>query len=251
METGARKVGQVMSIKRRDDYLQVLQYWNEEGPVARLISKADGSILWANTEFQRLIGYSYSELVDSSFSWIKLTPNAEDLKHDQEMLQSILNGDRNSYSITKMYRPSGKVDIRVRIHVHRWPLVGSVEFFLVTVIPLINGQLLAYEQSISIVERLAERMEKLEASMGDHVEGIIQYIKESTPDNTEEEILFYFRPLVRLCVRKPRVAFSLFLVMFLVMAGVPLIDIVSKVLNLPDLRQVQSATKESGNGGGE
>lgn len=105
-----------------------------------IVSKADGSIIWANSATERVLGYSFAELTETEkspgISWEDLTTDRRDLIADQEMVKSMVEGERTDYMMQKSYRAKSGEQIPSLIHVLRWPPAGDADCFLVSVMPL-------------------------------------------------------------------------------------------------------------------
>ena len=116
------------------------RHWLKGSACPMLASKADGSILWANEAAERLLGYSLAELVTTAespgLSWEDLTMDRADLRADQLMVKSLIHGDRHDYTLQKSYRSKRGDPLPSVIHVLRWPPLGDVDCFLVTLTPL-------------------------------------------------------------------------------------------------------------------
>ena len=120
-----------------------VRHWLHGSACPMIASKADGSIIWANEAVERLLGYSCAELVTSpgspGLSWQDLTVDLRDLSADNQMVQELVQGHRMDYSMQKSYRSKSGEPVPAMIHVLRWPINGTAECFLVTLMPLGSG----------------------------------------------------------------------------------------------------------------
>jgi hypothetical protein len=119
------------------------------------LSRADGTIVWCNNAFEEFIGYTVAEFHSGKVGWKQLTPIKEELLADEEMVGLLQSKQRTEYTMYKSYLPNGKAPTRCRVNVYAWPNdQGNVDDFVVVVWPLINGQLLAFEHTITSVDKL-------------------------------------------------------------------------------------------------
>jgi hypothetical protein len=129
------------------------------------------------------------------------------------MVECVLSGERDDYTMVKSYRPNGRPAVRVKIHVEKWPSdSGSIELFLVTVMPLMNGQLLAYEATIREVSEL--KAETL--SLKREVKTLFDFLTKATVDS---EIIEAIRPVIKIVSRYPRRALIVAAAVTLLMLG--------------------------------
>lgn len=146
-------------LKNRPDYTQILERIAIDSSIPCLLSRADGSIVWCNNAFEEFIGYTVAEFHAGKVGWKQLTPIKEELLADEEMVSLLQSGQRTEYTIYKSYLPNGKSPTRCKLTVYAWPSAnGQVEEFVVVVWPLINGQLMAFEHTVSSVEKLRQEI---------------------------------------------------------------------------------------------
>lgn len=185
-------------ISIRDDYHKLIEHWIVYGCIPKLISVNDGRIIWCNRSFEEFIGYTLAEFSNGSVKWTDITPDPIELQNDKDMFECVLSGERQDYTMVKSYRPNGRPAVRVKIHVERWPTEGEhVELFLVTVMPLLNGQLLAYETTIREVSELKTETLNLKKE----VKSLVDYLTQATVDS---EIIEAIRPVIKIVSRYPR-----------------------------------------------
>lgn len=131
-----------------------LRAWLRHTAVPMLATLPDGKFLWVNSAYERLTGYTWSELND--LSWTELTESLSDRNKDVEMALELQSGQgRISYQFRKQYKHKTGTGPRVIIDVLRYPIQGDFVCFLVSVIPLDKG----YEQALHEVEKLHRLIE--------------------------------------------------------------------------------------------
>lgn len=118
------------------------------------VTLGDGTFLWANKAFESLLQYSLPELTrKDGVKWVDLTTNHKDLETDQELIKELLEESRDQYHLQKAYRKKTGDVVDVIIQVIRYPSKGTVECFLVTIMPVEKAN--EYMASrIRIIEKL-------------------------------------------------------------------------------------------------
>lgn len=122
-----------------DQQSDAVSHWLTASKCPMLVSTADGSVRWVNRATEDLFGYTSSEFLGigtKPLSWEDLTIDQRDIAADHAMVAALMAGERSEYTLAKSYRSKTGSPIPTRIHVLRWPPVGEVECFLVTVLPL-------------------------------------------------------------------------------------------------------------------
>lgn len=178
------------AILGRSDCCKILQHWVVEGKVPRLISKADGSILWCNPEFEDLVGYSLAEFHRGTMDWRKLTTNQLELETDEEMVRQVLNGDRRDYTLIKSYQSKTRGLVRVQLCAQRWPPATDTAdevLFLCEALPLNGHHPASCETTHRVMARLAKDVQAMRdeivnlkspaTEMSDVIEWIVKQIQ--------------------------------------------------------------------------
>lgn len=98
-----------------------LQFWKDlcEGadyPLACV--SIDNKFIWVNEAFERLVGYSVSELITKT--WIDITEQ-KDVGGDLASVQSVVNGEIKSYNMSKNYVHKRGNLLPVELSVYRFP----------------------------------------------------------------------------------------------------------------------------------
>lgn len=122
-----------------DSKCEMLNSWLEKTSVPMYAAKPSGEILWCNSAFEDLTGYTNYELKNGQRTWSELTSCPEDAEADSESLSQVLLGMRESYRMVKSLRRKNGAEVSVMAHTIRYPSTGEVECILVSFIPLDAG----------------------------------------------------------------------------------------------------------------
>lgn len=131
-----------------------LRKWLTETTCPMAVTLADGGFLWVNPAFERLLEFTLPELLPpNGVKWNDLTVKSSELAFDQALVEELLEENRQNYLLQKTYRKKSGETVDVIIQVIRYPSNGSLECFLVTVMPVEKAN--EYMASrIRIIERL-------------------------------------------------------------------------------------------------
>ncbi len=137
-----------------------LKTWLESTASPMLASTSDSRVLWCNGAFESLIGYTLPEFIreDNPVDWRSLTIDRGDLAADLQLAQSVQEGHRVEYMLTKQYRAKDGEAKDVIIHVLRCPLVGEFECFLVTVHPIEASNRFLHKEILDGLRGLKEQI---------------------------------------------------------------------------------------------
>lgn len=131
-----------------------------------LISKLDGSILWANPAFCDWSGYTLNEL--TKMTWIELSSKDSDFDADLQAIRQ-LDSYTTSYRVQKKYIPKNSKPQIGTLDVTRWPATGEIEYCMCKWEPMVNGTAQAFEFAIESYDkveksilRLSECIEKMQ-----------------------------------------------------------------------------------------
>lgn len=97
------------------------QFWRdlcEEADYPLACVSLDNKFVWVNEAFQKLVGYSATELI--SRTWMSITYN-EDVGGDLSSVQVVIDGRIKSYSMYKQYIHKNGLLIPIELTVHRFP----------------------------------------------------------------------------------------------------------------------------------
>lgn len=156
-----------------DEQTDSLRLWIRRMKAPLLVSKADGTILYANEAFESFLGYSVAELL--RVSWKELTVSDADLEADLAMVRSVQEGTRMEYEQQKSYRHKRGHPKECFIHVLRYPLLGpEIDCFLVTVRPLDGNQ-----------DYIARQLENFRLAQLEQVEMLAEVIEEKRRSSFE------------------------------------------------------------------
>ena len=136
-----------------------LEHWVRHTKTPMLATLPDGSILWTNTAFETLLGYTKVELAGQK-TWIELTKPDENLGYDRQMVEQVVAGTMTDYQLQKQYLTKSGSTKTVVIDVLRYPTIGPFECFLVAVVPVDRGVELAIGQLSEIRKLILKMIEK-------------------------------------------------------------------------------------------
>lgn len=146
---------------------EMLRAWVRKNRVSMLAAGQDGRIYWANEAFETLLGYSEYELTQgrngAGIKWTDISVNDSSLLADQKMVDELVAGRRDDFSVRKQYLPKNDKPIWVEIHVMRWPTGGEVDCFLVTVQHLKDGSQAAAEIAMKAFDDLTLELQSLKS----------------------------------------------------------------------------------------
>ena len=132
----------------------LLRYWLTNTKAPMIASMPDGTILWVNRSFERMIGYVSAEIV-GKLSWKDLTQDKDDLAADIAMMEELATGERTQYQLQKEYLTKHDKPVKVVIDVMRYPNgTQELECFLVTAVPIDEGLQFAMGELSAIREIL-------------------------------------------------------------------------------------------------
>ena len=190
-----------------------------------LVSKTDGSILWANDEFCEWSGYTVGEL--QKLGWKKLSVPDENLEAD--MLQAAqLDAYRLSYSVQKRYIPKNAQPAWGTLHVIRYPAVGEIEFCVCAWQPLKNGTQAAFNMAMEELSKLTSQMDACKAE-----------IQKLTTIGEEEKLVSSVVAMLR---KYPRMSWTIFVVILTLFGFNNLLQIASglHLVSTPPVKVEQS-----------
>lgn len=136
----------------------VLKAFARHTAVCVLISKVDGTIVWANTAFCEWSRYTLSEL--QTIGWKKLSADDESLQADIEAAKS-LDVYCLSYTVEKQYIPKNDKPQWGILNVLRYPATGEMKYCCCTWEPLKNGTATAFAYAMEHSKSTINELEKL------------------------------------------------------------------------------------------
>lgn len=181
-----------------------------------IVSKVDGSILWANQAFCEWSNYTLSELL--ALGWKRISVNDESLEADLVQTQS-LDGYLQSYQVTKQYIPKNKKPAWGVLSVWRWPASGPCEFCVCTWEPLKNGTQTAFNLAMAKLEEFGKEIQQVSAEV------------KSFSERSDEDRLV--SSAITVAKKHPKVTATLFLAFLSTVGANNVIQILSRFNLLP------------------
>jgi PAS domain S-box-containing protein len=168
----------------------------------KLISKADGTILYANAAFREWSEYTLSELM--KIGWIQLSVDDESLEADLLATKTLTDGYVQASTVRKKYRKKSGESHWGILTVIRYPPAGNVEWFACTWEPLKNGTATAFAMAMEHTQKLDARIEAMTVEL-----------KAITTQTDEDKFVL---GAIRMVQRHPKMA-AAFIVMALSIFG--------------------------------
>lgn len=104
----------------------------EKVPTPICCVSLNGKFLWANLAWLKMLGYGLRELQEMKWTDISLV---KDIGADQSSIDLIEDGSVDEYWLTRTYVCRDGTELPVHLYVHRYPLQGKVECFIVSANP--------------------------------------------------------------------------------------------------------------------
>ena len=192
---------------------KVLRTWIEHCPVCKLVSTADGGILYANDAFREWIGYTLSEL--KQLGWKKISVDDDSLEADMKAVIELQDGYHQTYKVQKQYIPkNGKPEWGV-LTVMRYPPVGDIKCFLCTFEPLKNGTQAAFSMAM-------DRVGDMAAQIG----GLRTEVAKLT---TQDEETTWINSSIRMIRKHPRAAAAIFAMMLSIFGANNILELMQRL----------------------
>jgi len=210
--------------KIEDQTQETLREMLQEMPSCYLISGASGEIYWANSAFLQWSGYSsIGELQKTG--WQKLSVEGADLQADLEAASEMRRGVVREYTISKQYIPKGGKPEWGQLFVQRKPAIGEFQFAVCCWSPLKNGTATAFSLAMERCEKIQEQIKEMN-----------QHISTLTTRTEEEN---WINSSIRMCMKHPRMALGLLVLMLSVFGLNNVLELFSKVglVHLPAVEQ--------------
>jgi PAS domain S-box-containing protein len=199
--------------------------------VPMVVCANSGKILWVNRAFEDFIGYNSWELTvgqsGSGITWDKLSLDDENLDADKAMIAECLAGNIKSYSIKKQYIPKNDKPVWVDMHVIRYPLEGSLKYFMITIIPLKNGTAAAFDLAIKSIKELTEKMHSYSKKVPEMEQTIITGIENKIKSQTEIQNIFL--NVARLVEKYPKVSIAVIMTILVMILGNQLVEAIKNM----------------------
>jgi PAS domain S-box-containing protein len=126
--------------------------------VCVIVSRPDGSILWANNAFEEWSGYDSSELV--KLGWKQITVPGDELRKDSDRAEQ-WETYSPIYSIQKQYYRKNKTACWGTLTAMRFPPMGDISFCVCTWVPheeVTNAALEAAMLAIGKAEKASKEL---------------------------------------------------------------------------------------------
>lgn len=140
-----------------------IKYFIRHSHLNIIVSKPDGSILWANDSFCNYIQYTLYEL--QRIGWKNISQHGSDLDADTNQLNS-LTPNNNQYSVQKRYIPkNGKPELGT-LNVIAFFKDDKIDYCLTVWEPLKNGTAAAFELAITTTNNMSKAINELSTNIG-------------------------------------------------------------------------------------
>lgn len=166
-----------------------------------IVSKTDGSILWANESFCTWSKYTEYEL--QRLSWFYLSAQDNDLDADRNQLNS-LTEHNNQYAIQKRYIPKNSKSELGTLTVIAFFKDKTIDYCICVWEPLKNGTAAAFDLSITTTNNITKAINELTHS-----------VQTITLQKEEEKFLL---SIYKMASKYPKIAISV-IVLLIGLAG--------------------------------
>ena len=130
----------------------------------------DDRFLWVNEAYERLVGYSKTEL--SEMTWREITTK-EDLGGDLKSVEQLRAGEIDRYTLNKRYIHKSGEEVEVTLSVWRFPRFGErIVCFIAEAVPaMASAEELRKAKSDceGLVKALESRLLKIESNQRDYL----------------------------------------------------------------------------------
>jgi hypothetical protein len=127
-----------------------------------IVSKVDGTILWANESFCTWIKYTNYELLRTN--WITISSQDSDLEADRQELSS-LTPSNNQYSVQKRYIPKNSKPELGTLTVVAFFKDKQIDYCINVWEPFKNGTAAAFDLSITTTNNMSKAINELTNSV--------------------------------------------------------------------------------------
>lgn len=143
--------------------IEDLKYFLRHTHIQIIVSKPDGTIIWANESFCNYIQYTLYEL--QRIGWKNISQHGLDLEADTNQLDS-LTPSSNQYSVQKKYIPkNGKPELGT-LTVLAFFKDSKIDYCLTVWEPLKNGTAAAFDLAITSTNNMSKAINELATSVG-------------------------------------------------------------------------------------
>ena len=131
----------------------------------------DNKFIWVNSAFEKLVGYSVSELIGKT--WMTITKYA-DVGADLANTDAIMSGKIDEYRMEKKYIHKRGHDINIELTVKRWPKsnIEPLVYFRVEACPAKSTKLeldTLHDELLTVIKDLQRRIELAEKKNNDKI----------------------------------------------------------------------------------
>jgi len=189
-----------MSLKILD--CDVVRHWLSNSLYCKLVTKSDGSIVWANRAFCNWIGYLQSEIINKKSS--DFSPRGDSFEKDLDNLDIIKNDYVSSYAVHKRFiKRNGDSDWGI-FHIMKCPEINGQQndFYLCSWHP-IDG-----EQQ-DIVRQVLVKLDKLTQEIVQMAKNMTEFVEKSCTEPIDEESK-WFSYTIKMIKKYPKTSMLIF-----------------------------------------
>jgi len=136
---------------------KILDIIVDDGPLAIVLARHDGTIAYCNDKFSFMLGYENSELIDMCFQDIT---HEDDLFIDIDLYASLNNREIDNYSLEKRYIHKDGQTIWTKLTISVCGNVGADQYSVMMIYDITEQK----EKISSVIDEIQDKLERLDRS---------------------------------------------------------------------------------------